>query len=745
MKLRHVVLLSTAILFGAVFAQDPNPQVTYSTKAATVDKVVEALAKQTGAKIAASPAISREVVLISVTDVPLETLLSKLADAVSGEWRAGTDGIRYLNYDNSLFQRRSKEANDRRAEILRKDIIEQLKQAAEMEEMMKNPPPAAKGEEGAEGEEGEIGESMDVPEMGFPWTSRDTWVLKVVSRIDPHQLVGIGDARIVFSSNPTRMQRRLPNINDLVAQMIDEHNKVAFEIERNKRENEEEDPRTVEEKAREKQFEELFGGFMQREDAPIRTTPAKSVLIVKRGGMMSMFGATAELILFDTQGKKIYSVSSNIDLGEDSGSFDEIMETVGPMAEGEQQPEKVDTTKPIEFSADTQEMMKLFDMNAMAAMFGGGGPQVSDGLKAKLARPDLHDPLSFGPTDSLLFVAKDRKLNIVAALPDSVTGMADLMFAQGLTVGAFVENLQDNRSLVIETKDGWFTIRPFDPEAAKLFRVDRHALLKLMRAGEAGPPSMDALAEYALGNESPMKTEVVMPYLTLFVPSIFVDMMMGGRGWGALRLYGTLSQTQKDALRRSGSVQFGTLTPQQRGHAETLLFGVETSLQLVDPTKKQDELPDFMKMAGAMFGGGGGGDYRTEPTEVMANGLPSQGVITGLLVEKPILTPAEGMMSKIGFDAGMVAMFQFAMNEPEAAGQMPEFGAMRLGNRTTLELRLIVAPNVEQTERLSTDSPSTDRTLYAIDNLPPVMKAAVEREIEKLKKLGMFGGGGGLN
>ena len=747
MKLKQTLVVLAALTFSVAFAQDPNPQVTFSSKAATVDKVVEALAKQTGAKIAASPAIAREVVLISVTDVPLETLLTRLADAVSGEWRDSGDGIRYLNYNNSLFQKRAKEANDRRAENVRKDIVEQLKQAAEMEEMMKNPPPPEGGEEGEEGEEGEIGEAVVVPDIPFPWVSKDTWVLRILARIDPYQLVGIGDARIVFSTTPTRMQRRLPNINDLLTQMIDEHNKLAFEIEKNKQQQQEEDPRTVQEKQREEQFEELFGGFMQREDEPIRTPPAKTVLIVKRGGIMSMFGATAELILFDAQGKRIYSASTSVDLGGDTGTFGAIAETMMAGEEGEQQPEKVDNTKPIEYSAETLEMMKLFDMNAMAAMFGGSGPEVSAGLREMLSKPDQLDPLSFGPSDSLLFVAKENKVDIVAALPDSVTGMADLMFAKGLTVGAFVENLQANNNLVLDSKDNWFTIRPFDPEEAKFYRVDRHSLIKLMRAGENGPPSMDALADYALANESPMKTEIVMPYLTLFVPSIFVDMMMGGRGWSALRLYGTLSPTQKDTLKRSGSISFATLTPGQRTHVETLLFGVETGLRVVDPTKTQDELPEFMRMAGAMFGGGGGSDFRTEPTEVMPNGLPSQGVITGLIVEKPIMTPAQGMLSRLGFDASMLAMFQFAMDEPEAAGQIPQFGPMKLGNRTTLELRFIVAPNVEQQERLSTDSPSSDTAQYAIDNLPPVMKAAVDREREKLRKLGMFGGGdgGGLN
>src|SRR5688500_20355906 len=91
MKLRYILLLAAVTLGGTLFAQEPNPRVTFSMKAATVDKVVEALAKQTGVKIAASPAISREVVLISVTDVPLETLLAKLADVVSGEWRLSSE------------------------------------------------------------------------------------------------------------------------------------------------------------------------------------------------------------------------------------------------------------------------------------------------------------------------------------------------------------------------------------------------------------------------------------------------------------------------------------------------------------------------------------------------------------------------------------------------------------------------------------------------------------------------------
>jgi hypothetical protein len=321
--------------------------------------------------------------------------------------------------------------------------------------------------------------------------------------------------------------------------------------------------------------------------------------------------------------------------------------------------------------------------------------------------------------------------------------MSDLMVTKGMTVGSFVERLQENRALAIETKDGWFTVRPFDPESSKKFRVDRKALQDLISAAADGAPSMDAIAEYALANESPMKTEIVMPYITLFVPSIFADMMMGARGWSAIRLYGTLSTTQRNVLRASGQIAFSTLTPPQRAHVEELLYGVETSLQVIDPSKPAEELPEFMKMAGAMFGGGQGMDFRTEPTEVMPNGLPSQGVIAGLLEKKPILTPAQGILSKMGFDASMVAMFTFAMQMPEAAGQMPEFGAMKLGERTILNMRFLVAPSVEQAERISADAPSADKSSYSMDNLPPIMKAAVEKEMAKLRKLGMFGSGGG--
>jgi hypothetical protein len=127
----------------------------------------------------------------------------------------------------------------------------------------------------------------------------------------------------------------------------------------------------------------------------------------------------------------------------------------------------------------------------------------------------------------------------------------------------------------------------------------------------------------------------------------------------------------------------------------------------------------------------------------MPNGLPSQGAIAGTLTEQPVLSPAEGMLSRMSFDASMVAMFQFALSMPEAAGQMPQFGAMKLGKRTTLELRFIVAPQVEQQANLSTDSPSGDNGRYAMDNLPPAMKAAVDKERAKMQRLGMGMGGGG--
>jgi hypothetical protein len=740
MKFRYVLLIIAAAA-ALAYAQEPNPRVTLTTKASTVDKVVAEIAKQTGAKIDAAPSISREVVLVAVTDVALEDLLTRLADVTSGEWRAGSDGIRYLSYDDSLFRKRAREANAQRAENLRKSLAQSLKQAAEMEaEMKKAQETIAKGgggegeEQGAEGEKGEF-----APEINFPWMSQDTFVQKVVARIDPFEIVGIGDARIVFSSNPTRMQRRLPNVTDIISEMIREHNKLAAEIEKNKKESAEEDPQTVEEKAREQQMEQVFGGMWQREDKPITTPPAKVLLVVRRGEMFS--SGTAELVLYDAAGKRLYSTSTSLELSEDTSSMGEFIDEAMP--EGQEAPPKpVDTTKPIEFSAETQEMMKVFNMNAMNTIFTGAGPTLSDSVMNMLKQPDVYDPLSFGPSDSLAFVAKDRNLDVVASLPDSITGMSDLMLTKGLTVGAFIQGLQDNASLTIDTKDGWFTVRPFDPESAKFYRVNRVSLRKLIASGEKGTPSMDDLAAYALENESPMKTELVMPYLTLYAPSVFADMMMGTRGWSALRLYGTLSPSQRDVLRGSGGFALGTLTPGQRSHAEMLLFGPETSLEVVDPSKPQDELPEFMKMAGALFGNNSGKDFRSEPTEVMPSGLPSQGTLSGALSTKPIMSPAKGLMSKIGFDASMLAMFQFAMSQPEAAGEIPDFGGMKLGSRTTLEMLFTVAPNVRQTERLSTDAASNDATTYAIDNLPPVMRAAVELEKAKLKKLGMFGGGG---
>jgi hypothetical protein len=731
MKYRLALTFAVAALAIVTSAQESNQKVTFAMTAGTIDKVIDALAKKTGTKIAASPAISKEVLFVSVTDVPYETLLGKIADVVSGEWREGSDGIRYLNYDDSLFRKRSKEANDQRAEIARKDLAERIKAFDEAEAAANNSEPPEGGEEGDDPE-------LDFPDM--PWFGGgDTYVPRILARIDPHQLVGVGNARIVFSTNPTSMQRRLPNIADLLAKMIKEHNETAAAIQKAKGREGEENPQTVEEKAQEEQMMRMFGGFMQQEDKPITAPPAKVLLIVKRGGT-NMFVGNAELLLFDAQGKKIYSASGSVDLGASRGGMEEI---VGAVMEGEEgeAPQKVDTTKPIVFSAETQEMMRIFDMNGMSAMFSGNGPKISDGLMNKLRQPDMFDPLSFGPSDSLNFVASEQKLDVVAAIPDQIVNMSDLMVAKGLTVGSFIERLQANRSLVIDTKEGWFTIRPFDPQSTKLYRVDRSSLAKLIRASDSGRPSMDEMAEYALANESPMTTEIVLPYLTIFSPSMFVDMMMGGRGWSAMRLYGTLAPAQKETLRAAGQISIGALTPSQRVHVEELLFGIDTALQIIDPSKPQDELPEFMRMAGAFFGNNSGQDYRTEPTEVMARGLPAQGVIAGLLQKKPILTPASGLMSKMGFDASMIAMFQLASQYEEADGQIPEFGQMKLGERTTLELRLVVAPNIEQTERLSSDAASSDSGSYTMDNLPPVMKAAVDKEVAKLKKMGMFGGG----
>src|SRR5689334_21003294 len=91
------MLITAAVLVCAVHSRGAgalDDKLTYTCVASPAPTVLTALSEQAGVKLTCSGPIADETLVIRFKDVPLQTAMSKLAIAATGEWVKVDDGFR---------------------------------------------------------------------------------------------------------------------------------------------------------------------------------------------------------------------------------------------------------------------------------------------------------------------------------------------------------------------------------------------------------------------------------------------------------------------------------------------------------------------------------------------------------------------------------------------------------------------------------------------------------------------------
>ncbi len=102
---------------------DPLQQpITFDQPAQTIRQLLRTLSEQTGVKLFAPNPIGREIVLVSVRQMPLKELMAHLATVTDGEWVQRPDGCYTLTRTPRVVQQRRQQDNERILEALRRTL-----------------------------------------------------------------------------------------------------------------------------------------------------------------------------------------------------------------------------------------------------------------------------------------------------------------------------------------------------------------------------------------------------------------------------------------------------------------------------------------------------------------------------------------------------------------------------------------------------------------------------------------------
>jgi hypothetical protein len=715
--------LIAALLLTSLALQEPDlsRKVDFEALAMPASRLVGELGSKVGLKLATSSQTAPDVVVLRATQTPVQEILDRVAEVVGGEWSKENDGTLRLIRPAAIANREL--AQERQAKLA--TLHKELKQ--------RNDARIAREKAAASGKDKEGEEAFA---MAFGGGTHEKHLLTLLSRIPLADLVFTDpEARVVYSSNPTRMQRLLPgDLRPIVAELVAEHNRLAAA---NRREMEEEG---LNEEM--KAWVELAKSFgLDREAKPIEGRPAKLLLIASRSTMFG--GLEVELRLYDQKGKVVLQDEMNFGMTEFLRMAQETME-------GEAKPggQPAADDAPIEYSKTTQEFNKLFQ----TLMAPTGRTPLTEETDAKLSRPDLYDPLSFAPSEALFAVSKKRQLNVAAMLPDNIVSFLEVFSGGSATVHGFLEGLKGEDSIQTETKGGWLIVRPAFPSETRRSRVDRMGLARLIGAAKRnGAATLDDVAAYAQTSPSPYEDSFAMMYLMLFAPNAVQQGMQGMVDWNSIRFYGLLTPNQKQTLADRGRILFGNLSPAQQELVRRMAFGSGSDLRIQDPNAKPKSEQGFMEMMVGFMGARGGSDHRQEPTEIMPNGLPASGFLTGSLSVEPAAKAVgnDPLTAFAALGADELAMFRFFKEDPNMsmmAGMMPTVDKVRLGERTTIELKFFVAPEVALERSLQDHRFPKDGPVVSINQLPADFQARIEQRLQAFKKSPFpnipFGGGG---
>lgn len=246
---------------------------------------------------------------------------------------------------------------------------------------------------------------------------------------------------------------------------------------------------------------------------------------------------TAEVLLFDKEGKRVYNTFHFVDPRQ--------IDDAKPKAPAKKSP-LADLNQPLVFEGDEKKVAE--DLSAV--FFSGSRsklkPQLSEVTRARFLQMDKVDPLVYGATDAFRMFAKAIKKQVVVRVDDSALNFQSWgkMMGQPYSLKVAISSCLGPRGrspLDFESDDDLLVIKPvLNGSGRSLVTLDRRALASFLRAVDSGQDTFEQVADICAQARAPEDTEMASILAYLFGGmSEFVWQNDGA--FQTMRLYGRLN------------------------------------------------------------------------------------------------------------------------------------------------------------------------------------------------------------
>lgn len=692
--MKHLAILSALLFAPCALAQEKS--ITYTAAARPLAEVVDALAKQSGLKLKVDTDIEDEPLILHLQEVPAKEAMDKIADVFASDW---VDHKEYLRLERS----------EKKVAKLRDEWLRHRAQAikASLNDLVKLGSSYPKlDDKNAEALVDEIVQN----ENPKPGANREAWVanlfkagtkspahrlfLKILARLDPMEIAKIPKGgRVVFSTNPTRMQRAMPDLAESdIAAFVADRKVLAAAFQR-----------VLPNKEDRERSRLHYSLHMDRQ-------PAQILVALEAYGDTKEISATLNVL--DAKGRLVSSADATLGIG-----YEETLSR-----------QRLFTKLFVEASKKGFELGPIG--KEIARRVGPGDvtqirPLSKPALDAVLS-PATIDPLSIATSDTLLKGSELAGIaNVVALVPDSVETWARVASEPGKTsLDVFLEGTQSDDDVQVEQTEDWLILMPSSPEAAAESRIPRGPLQEFLRkAYQAQRVSIEDACSLAASLPGRDLREVARA-TRLFLPTN--AMMVLYTPAPILELYGLLTPEQREAAKNGDvTVRIANL-PKEAGTAASQVFYMNTFVQFGEAGKPiiADEENNLLL---------------SERTYVVPNGLSaSDAVVFRDVVEPaPFVTYALPSGSTYQAVSAPEEMSEYLApyRRPDLyPGFVPDqtIHGVRMGTERTLHISVRSQEGFETTTQLSESFPG-DGVLSPIDKyldlLTPEQRLDMEKKI----------------
>lgn len=682
---------------------DASPKMTMQFRAMSAKKFVEIFATQTGLPLTAEPSIANETILVNVKDLPRDTIMSQVADALEAKW------VRETNHIRLLRTAEQKAARERRNRQYVFDTIDKSL-AKYREDIAKDPEfTPEKAENLARQVEQYIRSSNPNSMNGNFWQRQQQLesqgpsgraVKRVLATFKTEELANIPpEYKIVYSTRPNAMQRPFPSdVMPEIRQLLKDSQTWATAAKK----------RNFTRPGQEWQYS--FGGLASSTE-PL-TDPVDRVMVFLSRGKNSPY-INVELTLVNRKGKRFGNASTNLMPFDNSDEYREIFEDKPPKA-GE---------ATVQLSPASQELRKFLSYEERRK---AGEP--TGNVLEWLLNPEKYDPLSFAATDVILALLPLYCQNVITAVPDFLGSFA--MRSQQPTLNQLKKQVEVFNEVTVSK--GTLSIRPKLISGMQAETMDRAIIGKVLRRVKSGQPLTIEEKAYISYEMKEDYNWTFMSYLQAINSANDNEGIYFGDKNAAL--YGSLSSTQRRKAFTEEGLTILELTPEQRAIVEKQVFGPYVYLNY-QPSEDQVSGPAFDW--DAFYNGVG-----REATELFPSGLPSTVTIKCVETKDEVIIPSQPENSDEPW-YGPMPVDQFASQmfygeRPDLfpwAGQSKGFknGTFRMAKRRMVTITLTLKDKITLSGQLDEKSFTVDKAVR-YNQLPSEVLAAIQKKLVEMKE-----------